>query len=319
MCANILTTLGNIGNSFLYFKTMATLRDIKQRIVAIKNTSKITSAMRMVAAAKLRRAQEAILAARPYSKKLSEILGNLASSVEEDYYHPLLRRPQKIRSVAVIVISSDRGLCGSFNTNVLRIAAQRVKAGIQQEFPDAQVSVIAVGKRSVQFFQRQSIPVIAAFPDIFQKLRFDTAQELAEIVLNGFSEEKFDHVEVIGNQFRSVMRQEVTTEQLLPIERKNQQQNKSAGVGEQSDYIFEPSRGDIMDILLPKYLTNQLWRSLLDSNAAENAARMVAMEAATKNSKDLTKSLQLKFNNLRQAAITKEMLEIVGGAEALKN
>ncbi len=296
---------------------MATLRDIKQRIVAVKNTSKITSAMRMVAAAKLRRAQEAILAARPYSNKLSEILGNLASSVEEDYYHPLLRKPKQIRSVAVIVISSDRGLCGSFNTNVLRIANQRITKQLQAEFPDASVSVIAVGKRSVQFFNRLNIPLIGSFPDIFQKLNFSTAQEIADIVLTGFSEEQFDRVEIIGNQFRSVMRQEVVAEPILPIERKTE--SKSAGGGEQSDYIFEPSRGDIMDILLPKYLTNQIWRSILDSNASEHAARMVAMEAATKNSKDLIKSLQLKYNNLRQAAITKEMLEIVGGAEALKN
>lgn len=296
---------------------MATLRDIKQRIVAVKNTSKITSAMRMVAAAKLRRAQEAILAARPYSNKLSEILGNLASSVEEDYYHPLLRKPKQIRSVAVIVISSDRGLCGSFNTNVLRIANQRITKQLQAEFPDASVSVIAVGKRSVQFFNRLNIPLIGSFPDIFQKLNFSTAQEIADIVLTGFSEEQFDRVEIIGNQFRSVMRQEVVAAPILPIERKTE--SKSAGGGEQSDYIFEPSRGDIMDILLPKYLTNQIWRSILDSNASEHAARMVAMEAATKNSKDLIKSLQLKYNNLRQAAITKEMLEIVGGAEALKN
>lgn len=295
---------------------MATLRDIKQRIVAVKNTSKITSAMRMVAAAKLRRAQEAILAARPYSNKLSEILGNLASSVEEDYYHPLLRKPKQIQSVAVVVISSDRGLCGSFNSNVLRIAGQRVTKQIKEEFPGATVSVIAVGKRSVQFFNRLNIPLLGSFPDIFQKLNFSTAQEIADIVLSGFSEEQFDRVEVIGNQFRSVMRQEVTTEPILPIERKTE--SKGVG-GEQSDYIFEPSRGEIMDTLLPKYLTNQIWRSILDSNAAENAARMVAMEAATKNSKDLIRSLQLKYNNLRQAAITKEMLEIVGGAEALKN
>lgn len=297
---------------------MATLRDIKQRIVAVKNTSKITSAMRMVAAAKLRRAQEAILAARPYSNKLSEILGNLASSVEEDYYHPLLRKPKQVNSVAVIVISSDRGLCGSFNSNVLRIAGNRITKQLKEEFPGASVSVIAVGKRAVQLFNRSNIPLLGSFPDIFQKLNFSTAQEIADIVLTGFSEEQFDRVEIIGNQFRSVMRQEVVSAPILPIERKAESKGSTGG-GEQSDYIFEPSRGDIMDILLPKYLTNQIWRSILDSNASEHAARMVAMEAATKNSKDLIKSLQLKYNNLRQAAITKEMLEIVGGAEALKN
>lgn len=271
--------------------------------------------MRMVAAAKLRRAQDAIMAARPYSNKLSEILSNLASSVEDDYYHPLLRNPKEVRSIAVVVVSADRGLCGSFNSSVLRAASTRLLREIPKEFPNAKISAIAVGKRAVIHCSRMDIDLIGTFSDVFHKLDFVTAQQILSIVLDGFSEERFDRVEIIGNQFRSIIKQVISVDAILPIGR-NKPTEKS---GVESDYIFEPSQGEIMDALLPKYLANQVWRSLLDSNAAEQAARMMAMETATTNARDLVNALQLQFNNARQAAITKEMLEIVGGAEALNN
>jgi len=291
---------------------MATLRDIRNRITAVKNTAKITSAMRMVAAAKLRRAQEAILSTRPYTDKFSEVLSNLAGSASEDYYHPLLRKPDTFKHIVVIIISSDRGLCGSFNTNVLRLASQYIDQTIPAEFPQAKVSVVSVGRRSTQFFAKRTQPVLAAFPDIFAQLQFSTAAEIAGIVANGFINEEFDRVMIFNNEFKSIIKQETTVRQLLPVESVKQESTVI------NDYIFEPSRGDIMDAILPKFVNTLVWKGLLESNAAEQAARMMAMESATTNARDLIRTLQLSYNKARQASITTEMLEIVGGAEALK-
>ena len=291
---------------------MATLRDIRNRITAVKSTAKITSAMRMVAAAKLRRAQEAILSTRPYTEKFSEVLSNLAGSASEDYFHPLLRKPEVIKHIAIVVISSDRGLCGSFNTNVLRMAQQYIEQTIPTEFPQAKVSVIAAGRRATQFFAKSSHTVIASFPDIFAQLQFSTAAEISSIVSNGFIQEEFDRVMIFNNEFKSIIKQETTCKQLLPVE---SVANESAT---NNDYIFEPSRSDIMDSILPKFVNTLVWKGLLESNAAEQAARMMAMESATTNARDLIRSLQLSYNKARQASITTEMLEIVGGAEALK-
>lgn len=295
---------------------MATLRDIRQRIGAVKNTAKITSAMKMVAAAKLRRAQDAILAARPYTLKLSEILGNLAASTEEEYYHPMLRKPSQVKSVAVIVVSSDRGLCGSFNANLLKAATNYIKKVLPAQYSGVKISVIPIGKRAVSFFGKQNMTVVREFPDIFAKLNFSTALDVATLVSEGFTDEKYDRVEIFCNEFKSVIKQEVKMNTLLPLERTATDASPVTEDG--SDYIFEPSRGEIMDELLPKYLNIQVWRALLESNAAEQAARMMAMDNATTNARDLIRALQLQYNKARQAAITKEMLEIVGGAEALK-
>ena len=291
---------------------MATLRDIRNRITAVKNTAKITSAMRMVAAAKLRRAQEAILSTRPYTDKFSEVLSNLAGSASEDYFHPLLRKPEVIKHIAIVVISSDRGLCGSFNTNVLRLAQQYIEQTVPAEFPQAKVSVVAVGRRSSQFFAKSSHTVLASYPEVFAQLKFTTASEIAGIVANGFINEEFDRVMIFNNEFKSIIKQETTCKQLLPVESVT---NESAT---NNDYIFEPSRSDIMDTILPKFVNTLVWKGLLESNAAEQAARMMAMESATTNARDLIRSLQLSYNKARQASITTEMLEIVGGAEALK-
>ena len=291
---------------------MATLRDIRNRITAVKSTAKITSAMRMVAAAKLRRAQEAILSTRPYTDKFSEVLSNLAGSASEDYFHPLLRKPEVIKHIAIVVISSDRGLCGSFNANVLRMAQMYIEQTIPSEFPQAKVSVIAVGRRSTQFFAKSSHTVLASYPEVFAQLKFSTASEIAGIVANGFINEEFDRVMIFNNEFKSIIKQETTCKQLLPVE---SVANESAT---NNDYIFEPSRSDIMDTILPKFVNTLVWKGLLESNAAEQAARMMAMESATTNARDLIRSLQLSYNKARQASITTEMLEIVGGAEALK-
>ncbi len=277
--------------------------------------------MRVVASTKLRRAQQAILAARPYTLKIQEILGNLSAAKEEEYFHPLLRKPKEIKNVAVLVITSDRGLCGSFNSNLLKNAMYHITQKLPSEHKNMNVSTIAVGKRAVAFFAKANVNLIRQYPDIFAKLDFSTAEDIATLVADGFTDEKFDRVEIIFNEFKSIIRQEVKLTNLLPIEPVlTPQAQKAASLHPERtiDYIFEPTKGDIMDVLLPKYLKIQVWRALLESNAAEQAARMMAMETASKNAKDLINNLTLSYNKARQAAITKEMLEIVGGAEALK-
>ncbi|HRK04963.1 MAG TPA: ATP synthase F1 subunit gamma [Chlorobiota bacterium] len=294
---------------------MATLRETRTRITSVRNTSKITQAMRMVAAAKLRRAQDAITSARPFAQQLQKILGNLAAA-ETDFVHPFFESRADVRSVLVIAVSSDRGLCGAFNTNLLRATTLRLEA-IKKQHPDAVITIIPVGRRAVSALRKRSEEIVREYPDIFLKLEFTTAKDIAEYSADAFLGGRADRVEIIYNEFVSVIRQEQRALQLLPI---------APSIGEEAqkattvvDYIFEPTRADILDQLLPIYLNMQVWRTLLESNAAEQAARMMAMENATSNAKDLINSLQLIYNRERQAAITKEMLEIVGGAEALSN
>jgi F-type H+-transporting ATPase subunit gamma len=289
---------------------MATLRETRNRIVAIRNTSKITQAMRMVAAAKLRRAQDAITAARPFARRLEKILRNLAAA-ETDFVHPYFEQRKQIKNIVIGVVSSDRGLCGAFNTNLFRSVRARVLS-LQAEHPDATIRIVAVGRKSVAHFKKSPIEILSTHPDAFFKLDYSTATSIAELASDAFLAHRADHIELMYNEFVSVIRQEIRTLPLLPILPVQQGEEHTS-----VDYIFEPTRTDILDSLLPKYLNTQVWRSLLDSNASEQAARMVAMENATSNAKDLISVLQLAYNRERQAAITKEMLEIVGGAEAL--
>jgi len=295
---------------------MPTLRDIRRRITAVTNTAKITQAMRMVSASKMRRAQEAIWSARPYVLKLSEVLSNLVESVGDDYTNPLIQKHRSVKSIAVIIIASDRGLCGSFNTNLFRMANNFIINEIPKEYPGADVSVIAVGKKACSILKKQNFNIIKEYPGIFQKLEFSTAKEIVGLVSEGFINNQFDKVIVFFTEFKNLIKQIPTNITLLPIE----QPKKDEKVEEKYklDYIFEPSQKEILDELLPKHLDIQMWRTLLESNAAEQASRMMAMENATNNARDLVKYLELVFNKARQAAITKEMLEIVSGAEALK-
>jgi len=293
---------------------MATLRDIRRRIVAVRNTSQITSAMRMVAVAKLRKAQNAIIAARPYASKIAEILQNLALAERYSFVHPFFEQRPDVRSILFIVIASDRGLCGAFNANVLKAAQYYIERKFPEEFPKANVHVIAVGKRAVQHFQRRTHSLLLALPDVFGRLEFSTVLQIAPHVGEGFISGQYDRVFLLHNEFRSILRQEVRRRQILPIEPSVSEHHRDAG-----DYIYEPSRAEILEALLPRYLNVQIWSALLESHAAEHAARMVAMDNATTNARDLISSLQLEYNKARQAAITKEMLEIVGGAEALRS
>ncbi|OGU41641.1 MAG: ATP synthase F1 subunit gamma [Ignavibacteria bacterium GWB2_35_12] len=295
---------------------MPTLRDIRRRITAVANTAKITQAMRMVSASKMRRAQEAIWSARPYVQKLSDVLTNLVESVGDEYTNPLIQKHKSVNSVAVVVIGSDRGLCGSFNTNLFRMANNFILNEIPKEYPGSEVSVIAVGKKACNFLKKQNFNVIKEYPGIFQKLEFSTAKEIVGLVSDGFINNQYDKVFVFFTEFKNLISQVPRNITLLPIE--HTKKDDKVEEKYKLDYIFEPSQKEILDELLPKHLDIQMWRTLLESNAAEQASRMMAMENATNNARDLVKYLELVFNKARQAAITKEMLEIVSGAEALK-
>jgi F-type H+-transporting ATPase subunit gamma len=296
---------------------MANLKEIRNRIQGVKNTAKITSAMKMVSAAKLKRAQDAIESARPYVLKLNDVLGNLVENVGESYDNPLSQKRDEVNNVAVIVVTSDRGLCGSFNTNLIKESWAFVSETVKQNHPNAKIDIVACGKKAVGFYKKQSdFEVIANYPDIFAKLEFDTAKKIVDEVKETYISGNYDRVFVLVNEFVNVVTQVPKRHQLLPIETSSEENEESNFV---TDYIFEPSQNEILDELLPKILNISMWRYLLESNAAEHASRMMAMDNATNNAKDLVEQLNLTYNKERQAAITTEMLEIVGGANALEN
>lgn len=293
---------------------MASLRDIRRRILGVKSTSKITQAMKMVSAAKLKRAQNSIESARPYVLKLEEMLSNLIDGIGDDYSHPLLDKRKSTGRHAIIVIGSDRGLCSSFNTNLFKYVGDQI-GSLKASDPSAEISVIPVGRKATSFYSRSGLDVVQSFPGVFQNLQFETAQDIVKIASELYTSGKVDKVTVFFNRFVNIIRQVPMETQLLPLESKTLQADTSAKM--KTDYIFEPDQKEILDVLLPKLVNISVWRSLLESNAAEHAARMMAMDNATRNAKDLINSLNLIYNRERQAAITTEMLEIVGGAEAL--
>lgn len=289
---------------------MANLKEIRNRITSVGSTMQITSAMKMVSAAKLKRAQDAITQMRPYAEKLQEILGNLTASL--DISENALAASRSVEKVLIIAITSNRGLCGGFNNNIIK----RVNLAITEEYSNANVSLLCLGKKAKDAFKRSDmyfdISGTGISEDIFANLSFGNVSVIAEYAMNAFLDKKFDKVVVIYNSFINAASQEVKEEQLLPIVPTEQKENTQAG-----DYIFEPSKEEIVDELIPKSLKIQLFKALLDSNASEHGARMTAMHKATDNAKELQRSLKLSYNKARQAAITNEILEIVGGAEAL--
>lgn len=270
----------------------------------------ITSAMKMVSAAKLKRAQDAITQMRPYAEKLQEILGNLTASL--DISENALAASRPVENVLIIAVTSNRGLCGGFNNNVIK----RVNLAITGEYPNSNVSLLCLGKKAKDAFKRSDMYFntsgTAIAEDIFADLSFDNVSVVADFAMKAFLEKKYDKVVVIYNSFINAASQEVKEEQLLPIVPTAQESDKQVG-----DYIFEPSKEEIVEELIPKTLKIQLFKALLDSHAAEHGARMTAMHKATDNAKELQRSLKLSYNKARQAAITNEILEIVGGAEAL--
>ncbi|MBS4027116.1 MAG: ATP synthase F1 subunit gamma [Ignavibacteriales bacterium] len=292
---------------------MATLREVRQRIVSVKSTQKITKAMKMVAAAKMRRAQEAIIAARPYSKKMREILQQL-SSVQSEGNPYFTSRP--VERVAIVVVAADRGLCGAFNSNIMKTASQHIEKKYGDLNRAGKVQLFCVGKKSFDFFSKRNYEVAGKQIGIFSSLKYETALSLSQELIQGFLNGEFDVVEVIYNEFKSIISQKTVIEQFLPIA--SQVEKKETKHESQSDlYIYEPDKEKILDKLIPQHLNFHTWKILLESNAAEQAARMTAMDNASTNAEDLISSLQLSYNKARQGAITKELLEIVGGAEAL--
>lgn len=289
---------------------MPNLKEIRNRITSVGSTMQITSAMKMVSAAKLKRAQDAITQMRPYAEKLQEILGNLTASL--DISENALAAERPVENVLIIAITSNRGLCGGFNNNIIK----RVNLAINEEYSNANVSLLCLGKKAKDAFKRSNMYFETSgtgiVDDIFAELTFGNVSVVADFAMKSFLEKKFDKVVVIYNSFINAASQEVKEEQLLPIVPTEQASDKQAG-----DYIFEPSKEEIVEELIPKTLKIQLFKALLDSNASEHGARMTAMHKATDNAKELQRSLKLSYNKARQAAITNEILEIVGGAEAL--
>ncbi len=284
---------------------MANTIDIRRRIRSVKNTQQITRAMKMVAAARLRRAQDRIIAARPYSAALKQVLASVASRVSEKD-HPLLQTREE-KKVLLLVVTGDKGLAGAFNTNVLKVTQNTI-----QERGWTDLQLIPIGRKANDFFKRRAIPIRHQAVNIFQALSPEHGRELAKIITDDFVAGEVDAVYVIFNEFRSVISQIVTVEKILPLERPAEDPAAPA-----IEYLYEPAPEKILSELLPRHIEFQVYRTLLDSAAAEHGARMTAMDAATRNAGELIESLTLSYNRIRQASITREIIEIVSGAQAL--
>ena len=283
---------------------MANLKDIRDRIKSVKSIQKVTKAMKMVAAAKMRRAQENMEKARPYNHRLVEIIQHLLPSVERSML-PLLE-VREVKRIAYVVVTSDRGLAGSFNSSILRKAHNDI-----DEFGKQNVDIFCIGKKAKDYFKSRKYNIIESYSDFWSDLNFNQSMKIGSTIINHFLDLSVDEIRVTYNEFVNVATQATVSEKLLPIELNDDE------LGD-TDFLYEPSKDRIVKSLIPRYLNAQVWKYLLESYASEQAARMVAMENATTNSEDMIKNLTLEFNKARQAAITTEMLEIVSGAEALK-
>ena len=283
---------------------MANLKDIRDRIKSVKSIQKVTKAMKMVAAAKMRRAQENMEKARPYNQRLVEIIQHLLPSVERSML-PLLE-VREVKRIAYVVVTSDRGLAGSFNSSILRKAHNDI-----DEFGKQNVDIFCIGKKAKDYFKSRKYNIIESYSDFWSDLNFNQSMKIGSTIINHFLDLSVDEIRVTYNEFVNVATQATVSEKLLPIELNDDELSHT-------DFLYEPSKDRIVKSLIPRYLNAQVWKYLLESYASEQAARMVAMENATTNSEDMIKNLTLEFNKVRQAAITTEMLEIVSGAEALK-
>ncbi|HJN64327.1 MAG: ATP synthase F1 subunit gamma [Flavobacteriales bacterium] len=287
---------------------MANLKEIRIRISSVESTMQITSAMKMVSAAKLKRAQDAIVQLRPYANKLTEMLVNLSASLDSGDGNSFSVE-REVKNILFVSITSNRGLCGGFNTNIIK----RTTALIKQEYKNCDCSIISVGKKSSEYFSKNNFNVISTHDDLYNEITFEGVAEIAESIMNDFKQGKYDKIILVYNQFKNAATQIIMNENYLPVEIL---EDETATIG---DYIFEPSQEDIVQELIPKSLKTQLFKAILDSYAAEHGARMTAMHKATDNANDLKDDLTLFYNKARQAAITGEILEIVGGAEALND
>ncbi|MCG8555572.1 MAG: ATP synthase F1 subunit gamma [Proteobacteria bacterium] len=288
---------------------MSGLKQIRKRIASVKSTQKITRAMKMVAAARLRRAQQAITQLRPYALETLDVLSSLASRSEGELAHPLLER-REINKVLLVALTSDRGLAGSFNANVNK-HAHRYAWELEEQ--GAEVSIGTIGRKSRDYFRRRGVTSRHEFTGVFENLNLEKAREIGAVIIDEYTRSELDAVYLVYNEFKSAISQTVVMEPLLPIKPMEAQDDDLV------DFVYEPGRRALLDRLLPMYVEVEVYRALLESVASEHGARMTAMDAATKNAAEMIAKLTLQFNRARQAAITKELMEIIGGAEALKN
>lgn len=297
---------------------MPGLKEVRIRIASVKSTQQITNAMKMVAASKLRKAQMAIVRLRPYAAKLNEIMQNLSSSMGDsgESIYTKARNPEKI---LLVVITSNRGLCGGFNSNVIKATLNILNTTYAEQLKKGNVSLITIGRKASEYFRKRGYNVVESHDDLFDRLTFDNVSPLAEQLMKAFAGKKYDRVQLVYNQFKNAAVQRLVIEQYLPIvplapDPKAPTEKHLI----KANYIFEPDQETIIQLLIPKSLRIQLYKSLLDSFASEQGARMTAMQKATENARELLRALQISYNKARQYSITKELLEIVAGAEALK-
>lgn len=293
---------------------MANLRDIRNRIESVKNTQQITKAMKMVAAAKLRKAQDRIIATRPYSFKMKEVVARLAKNADEN--NVLLRKPEKTERVLFIVVGSDRGLCGGFNNNLFKEVQSRIDKDFSSFQESGNLSLVTLGKKATKHFGKRNYEVVDSYPGFFDDLIYSNASEIMKGITGLFKSGEYDSVYLAYNEFKSVIAQKRIIENVLPIEPKSLLSDEETDTS--IDYIYEPDADSILEELLPLHLNMQLWKAILESNAAEQGARMTAMDNATENAKELQNDLKLEYNRARQSAITTEISEIISGAQALE-
>ena len=287
---------------------MANLKEIRSRITSVGSTMQITSAMKMVSAAKLKRAQDAITQMRPYANKLTELLVNLSSTLDVSE-GGVYSENRELKKLLFVTITSNRGLCGGFNANIIK----KAKHLIEEEYKGIEANIISIGKKSSEHFTKNKYNVVSTHDDLYDDLTFNNVSDVAQSIMDSFVNKEYDKVILLYNQFKNAATQIVINEQFLPIEAPEE------STSDTGDYIFEPNKKNIVDSLIPKSLKTQLYKAVLDSHASEHGARMTAMHKATDNAGELKKELTLSYNKARQAAITGEILEIVGGAEALNS
>jgi F-type H+-transporting ATPase subunit gamma len=293
---------------------MANLKAIRIRITSVKSTRQITSAMKMVSAAKLRKAQDKIVRLRPYANKLHEILVGLSQSLADTEVDNIYGRVSSPEKVLIVVITSNRGLCGAFNTNVIKEARRVVAEKYAEQFRSGNLQLLTIGKKGYDFFRKQKVKMLPEQNNLLNELTFDNVAAVAEQIMSGFAKGEYDRVELIYNQFKNAAVQYLTNELFLPVETVSDKKGASSAV----DYIYEPTKEEIVKELIPKSLKIQFYKAVLDSFVAEHGARMTAMHKATDNATTMIRELTLQYNKARQASITNQILEVVSGAEALR-
>lgn len=295
---------------------MANLRDIRTRISSIENTQQITKAMKMVAAAKLRKAQQRIIATRPYAQKMRSVVSRLIAGAGSE--NPILRDPEEVESILMIVVGSDRGLCGGFNNNLFKLVENDIADKYSEYQKNDRLDLITIGRKADGYFKKRKYKVVDSYIGFFDDLNYETTSSIMSEVTEKFIKGKYDKVLVAFNEFKSVITQNRLVDEILPLKTDQFEEENSSNLNE-IDYIYEPDGQAILNQLLPVHLNMQLWRAVLESNASEQGARMTAMDNATENAKELKDELKLKYNQARQSAITTEISEIVSGAAALED